>query len=248
MYTKVKTKDEISNMRESGRMLGAVLKHLEQNIKAGQTTAELDRMAAEELKKLGGQPAFKGYQGFPAGLCVSVNDAVVHGIPGDYEIKEGDIVSIDYGVNYRGMITDAARSVIVGSGSEEAERLVRATLESLDAGIMAVQDGCRVGDIASNVQAILDREKLGIVRDLVGHGVGHEVHEDPNIPNVGRSDTGPQLQAGMTIAIEPMATLGSWRVFVDRDGWTIRTYDGSLAAHFEDTVLITEEGAEILSR
>ena len=146
------------------------------------------------------------------------------------------------------MVTDAARSVLVGKGTADSQRLVAATLESLNAGIEAVHGGCAVGDIAAAIQSVLDREKLGIVRDLVGHGVGHELHEDPNIPNFGRSGSGPKLEAGMTVALEPMATLGGWRVYVDRDEWTIRTYDGSLAAHFEDTILVTEDGAEILTR
>jgi methionyl aminopeptidase len=251
MMTKVKTAQEIVRMRESGRMLGTVLNMLEQATSEGMTTADLDRLATDELKKLGGELAFKGVPGpypFPAGLCVSVNDAVVHGIPGDYVLKYGDIVSMDFGVRFEGMITDAARTVIVGKPSAAAQRLVMATKESLDAGIRAICGGCRVGDISAAVQTALDRENLGIVRDLVGHGVGHELHEDPNIPNYGKSETGPKLLAGMTIAVEPMATLGDWRVFVDRDEWTIRTYDGSLAAHFEDTILVTDEGSEVLTR
>lgn len=249
MYTKVKSKKEIAAIRISGQMLGAVLEHLVQNIKAGQTTEEVDSMAVAKLDELGGKPAFKGYQGFSHSLCISVNDAVVHGIPGDYVLKDGDVVGLDFGVTYQGMITDAARTVIIGKSAPKATQdLVRRTQEALDAGISAVRGGCKTGDIAQAVQRVLDAADLGIVRDLVGHGVGHNVHEDPNVPNYGKAGTGDTLKAGMTIAIEPMATLGSWRVYVDRDGWTIRTYDGSLSAHFEDTVLITENGAEILTR
>lgn len=236
-------------MRESGRMLGEVLNILVAAVDVGMTTKEIANIASRELKALGGKPAFLGYEGFRDVLCTSVNDAVVHGIPsGSFVLQEGDIIGLDFGVSYRGMITDAARSVIVGEGSKADQKMLRATLESLDAGIFAVKDGCKTGDIAAAVQAVLDREAYGIVRDLVGHGVGHRVHEEPNIPNYGKAGTGPRLEAGMTIAIEPMATKGDWRVRLHRDGWTVLTADGSRSAHFEDTVLITETGAEILTR
>ena len=249
MFTKVKTKNEIENMRTGGRMLAEVLNLLVRQTHAGMTTLEVNELAEAHLKKLGGKPAFKGYQGFPAGLCISVNDAVVHGIPGDYVLQDGDVVGLDFGVNYNGMITDAARTVIVGSSSnEDVKTLVETTQKALDAGIARVIAGCQTGDIAAAVQSVLEAQNLGIVRDLVGHGVGHQLHEDPNIPNFGQAGRGPILKAGMTIAIEPMATLGTHRVYQDRDNWTIRTYDGSLAAHFEDTVLITKDGCEILTR
>lgn len=247
--TKVKTEAEIANMRESGRMLAQVLEVVEKSVAAGVTTKELADIARKELKRLGGQPAFLGYNGFADVLCVSINDAVVHGIPGEELLKEGDLVSFDFGVSYKGMITDAARTVIVGQALNGRDQtLVSETKKALDAGIGAVKNGCRVGDIGARVQDVLDKSKLGIVRDLVGHGVGHELHEDPNIPNYGSKATGPALKTGMTIAIEPMATLGTWQVYVDRDRWTVRTYDGSKAAHFEDTVLITDDGCEILTR
>ncbi len=250
MFTRVKTTEEIAAIRESGRMLAAVLEKLRAVVEPGQTAKELADYAAAELKVLGGQPAFLGYHGFPDALCVSVNDEVVHGIPcSDKVIQSGDIVGLDFGVTYRGMITDSAISVIAGTAkSSEHSRFVQITEESLHAGIKAVKGGVRTGDIGHAVQAILDKHGYGIVRDLVGHGVGHQVHEDPNIPNYGRKGQGERLQAGMTIAIEPMATLGSYGVTVDRDGWTIRTADGSLSAHFEHTVLITETGAEILTK
>lgn len=181
-------------------------------------------------------------------MCISVNNEVVHGIPGQYVIKDGDIVSMDFGVKHNGMITDAARTIIVGNANKAKHTLVDATLASLDAGIAVVKDGVRVGDISAAIQEVLADNGLGIVRDLVGHGVGHQLHEDPNIPNYGKSGTGPALKAGMTIAIEPMATLGAYKVFTADDGWTITTSDGSLAGHFEDTVLITDTGYEILTR
>lgn len=248
MYTQVKTADEIAAMRESGRMLATVLDVLKKQIAPGMTTKDLANMAKQELRSLGGQPAFLGYEGFPDVLCVSVNEEVVHGIPKDTKvIHEGDIVSMDFGVTYKGMITDGAISVVVGKGSEAAQKLVAAAEASMLAGIAAVQDGVKTGTIGNAVQSVLNKGGYGIVRDLVGHGVGHELHEDPNIPNYGKANTGINLSAGMTIAIEPMATLGTDRVYVAPDDWTIITQDHSLAAHFEHTVLITETGAEILT-
>lgn len=250
MQTKVKSTDEIASIRESGRMLGTVLNTLVKAAEPGMTTLELNNIAAEELKKLGGEPSFLGYQGFPAVLCVSLNEEVVHGIPSNKRvIAVGDIVSMDFGVTYRGMVSDAARSVIAGKAKQQRHvELVRYTLSSLDAGIQSVHHQVRTGDIGASIQAVLEKYHYGIVRDLVGHGVGHELHEDPNIPNYGRRNTGPWLESGMTIAIEPMATLGTDRVSVGEDGWTIVTADKSWAAHFEDTVLITQDGCEILTR
>jgi methionyl aminopeptidase len=250
MFTKVKTDAEIGAIRESGRMLATVLKELKNILEPGQSTKFLNDVAAKELKTLGGKPAFLGYHGFPAVLCVSVNDEVVHGIPrNDKIIDAGDIVSLDFGVSYNGMITDSAITVIAGTPKDPAhQKLVETTKESLGAGIKVVKDGVRTGDIAAAVQAVLDKHGYGIVRDLVGHGVGHNVHEDPNIPNYGKKGTGERLQAGMTIAIEPMATLGDYGVGIEDDGWTIGTLDGSLAAHFEHTVLITDAGYEILTK
>jgi len=231
-------------------MLATVLAALRERLVVGMTTKDLATLAVAELKVLGGKPAFLGYQGFPEALCVSVNNEVVHGIPNTRQvIKKGDVVSMDFGVVYKGMITDSAISVVAGTTTDDnVSRLVKQTEAALNAGINAVRDGATVGDIGAAVQKVLDKNKFGIVRDLVGHGVGHELHEDPNIPNYGRSGTGPVLQAGMTIAIEPMATLGSHEVFVAHDGWTVMTNDGSLSAHFEHTVLITQNGAEILTK
>jgi methionyl aminopeptidase len=177
-----------------------------------------------------------------------VNDAVVHGIPNDTPFVEGDLVSFDFGVTFDGMITDSAFSMFIGDApSADAKRLLEKTEQSMYAGIDVLKNGVRVGDIAASIERVLKREKFGIVRELVGHGVGHSVHEDPNIPNYGIAGTGPKLSAGMTIAIEPMATLGTHAIILDEDGWTIRTYDGSLAAHFEHTILITNGGYEILT-
>lgn len=252
--TRVKTAAEIRAMRESGRMLATVLQSLKGQVTAGMTTKDIANIAAAELQGLGGKPAFLGYQGFPDVICISVNDEVVHGIPSAKRvIQGGDIVSLDFGVDYDGMITDSALTVIVGKPrSPKHEQLVRATEASMYEGIAAVRDRVRTGDIGAAVESVLVNPRLGgpfgIVRDLVGHGVGHELHEDPNIPNYGRAGSGPWLDAGMTIAIEPMATLGGERVYVAEDDWTIKTADGSWAAHFEHTVLITEDGAEIITQ
>jgi methionyl aminopeptidase len=249
MYTKIKTSAEIERMRTSGRLLATVMATLKAAVQPGMSTKELSDLAARELRGTGGKPAFLGYYGFPEVLCTSVNEEVVHGIPSaDRLLQNGDILSMDFGVNYEGMITDSASSVIVGkTANSKVVDLVDVTRKSLEAGIGALRGGCHVGDIAQAVQEVLERGRYGIVRELVGHGVGHELHEDPNIPNYGKSGTGPQLEAGMTVAIEPMATLGDYRVFIDTDGWTVKTTDGSLAAHFEHTVLVTEDGAEILT-
>lgn len=251
MMTTVKTPAEIGAMRESGRMLATVLQILKPAAVAGMSTKELANLARAELARLGGEPVFLGYQGYPDVICISVNDEVVHGIPSEKRILQtGDLVGLDFGVKYKGMVTDSAISVIVGGKAlkPEHQQLLDATKRALDAGIASVHDQVRTGDIGAAVQAVLDKGKYGIVRDLVGHGVGHEMHEDPNIPNYGRANTGPWLAKGMTIAIEPMATLGTDRVYIDDDNWTIKTQDGSWSAHFEHSILITEDGAEILTQ
>jgi len=248
MYTKVKTEAEIKNMRVAGKMLAQVLQHVKNRATAGMSTQDLADRARDELEQLGGAPSFLNYQGFPDVLCVSVNDEVVHGIPNKLNILEdGDVVSIDFGVTWKGMVTDAALTFTIGEVEPKVKKLIATTERALMAGIDACKAGIRVGDIASAIQKVLDAEHYGIVRDLVGHGVGHELHEDPNIPNFGHAGSGPVLQKGMTIAIEPMATLGDYHVTMDQDGWTIRSKDHSLAAHFEHTILITDKGAEILT-
>ena len=250
MVTREKTDSEIVAMRESGRMLAHVLQVVKKQLTPGLSTKDLADIAAAELRSIGGKPAFLGYQGFPDVLCVSVNEEVVHGIPRKSKIvREGDIVSLDFGVVYQGMITDAAISVIAGKPKSKAHSdLVQYTEESLQTGILALHDGVRTGDIGYAIESVLERHHYGIVRDLVGHGVGHELHEDPNIPNYGSRSTGPSLSKNMTIAIEPMATLGTHHVVISDDDWTVVTEDGSLAAHFEHSVLITEDGAEILTQ
>jgi len=248
MMTRIKTSRELELMRQSGKLLATVLRTLEAAVQPGMSTKQLADIAKRELRATGGTPAFLGYYGFPDVLCVSLNEEVVHGIPSkSLIIADGDIVSMDFGVIYEGMITDSAISVIAGTGSEADKNLVTVTERSLQAGIGVLSDGVKTGDIAAAVQAVLDKGKYGIVRDLVGHGVGHQLHEDPNIPNYGHRGTGVELEAGMTVAIEPMATRGTHKVTIDHDGWTVRTADGSRSAHFEHTVLITDDGYEILT-
>lgn len=249
MVTRIKTAQEIESMRESGRMLATVLASVKDVLEVGMTTKDLANIARNELNKLGGEAAFLGYQGFPDVICISINNEVVHGIPKPSKIiAEGDIVGLDFGVKYQGMITDAAISVIAGRPKQNGHiRLVKDTETALHAGIGAVHDKVRTGDIGFAVEDSLKHRQYGIVKDLVGHGVGHNVHEDPNIPNYGRKNTGPWLDTNMTIAIEPMVTLGTDKVYIADDGWTVLTADGSYSAHFEHTVLITETGAEILT-
>lgn len=248
MVTKPKSSSEIKAIRNSGKILSTILAKLIDAVEPGITTKHLADLATEELKGFDVKPSFLGYQGFPDVLCVSVNEEVVHGIPGKRIIQDGDIVGLDFGVTYNGMITDAARSVIAGKPKQGAHvQLLERTEQALMEGIAVVRSNIRTGDIGHAIQDYLDQFGYGIVRDLVGHGVGHELHEDPNIPNYGRANTGPWLERNMTIAIEPMVTLGSQAVRVAKDGWTIITEDGSWSAHFEHTVLITDEGAEILT-
>ena len=247
MMNQVKTDSEVVAIRESGHMLAAVLRHLERYVAPGISTGELDRLAAVELRRLGGKPAFLGYEGFPATICISVNEEIVHGIPGKRILTNGDIVGLDFGVTYNGMITDGAVTVPVGTASDDAIRLMTASREALEKGIAKVREGARIGDISHAVEVRLRRDGLGVVEDMCGHGVGHEVHEDPLILNYGSKGQGMRLKAGMTIAIEPMATLGTHEVELAADHWTICTADGSLASQHEHTVLVLSDGFEILT-
>ncbi len=248
MYTKVKTKQEIENMRIAGKICAEVLLAMKFQVKPGISTKELASIARQQLEDKGGSPAFLGYHEFPDVICISINDEVVHGIPKTTKIvKSGDIVSFDLGVIYKGVVVDNAVSVLVNSNDPKKKKLLKATRESLEAGLSVLKDNCKTGDIGQAIQNVLDKEKLGIIRDLVGHGVGHAIHEEPNIPNYGKSGTGSSLKSGMTVAIEPMATLGSEKVFIDSDKWTVRTTDKSLSAHFEQTILIKKNGYEVLT-
>lgn len=246
---KPKTDAEIDVMRTGGQKLASILKLLAKKVEPGVTPKDISKLAALEIKKESLQPVLLGYEGFGDVMCISVNDAIVHGLPNNVPFKKGDIVKLDLTVGYKGLIVDSALTVVAGEEpSGDKKRLLEGTNKALDAAIAAVKgDGTRVGDIAAAAQKVMDQYHLGIIRDLVGHGIGQSIHEAPNVPNYGLAGTGPILPAGATICIEPMATLGDWHINVAKDKWTIMVADGSLGAHFEHTVLITEDGAEILT-
>lgn len=249
---KPKTELELAAMREGGKILAGIFSDLKKQVQPGVSERELNNWVEKEIRSRGAQPTYKDPAiGFPGVICISTNDEVVHSVPSGYVLRQGDVVSFDLVITYKKMKTDAAFTMVVGEDSpaSDTHRLITATRESLDAGIRSIRPGVRTGDIAAAIEAVLTNAKLGIVRELVGHGIGHEMHEEPEVPNYGKKGTGVVLKAGMTIAIEPMAMLGDHRILLDKaDGWTIKTADGSLAAHFEDTVLITDKGAEILTR
>jgi len=243
-----KNEQEIVAMREAGQILGHVLEKIRREVKAGMTPKQVSALAAAETARLGGTPSFKGFEGYPDIICISNNNEVQHSIPSDRPFKNGDIVNFDYGVTVRGMVTDAGISVCIGGNpSKDDRRLLEGTEQALYAGLSKVKDGARVGDISAAIEEVLREHKLGIVRELVGHGVGHALHEPPEIPNYGRAGTGPVLKTGMTIAIEPITTLGGHKIFQAHDGWTLLTVDGSKAAQFEHTVLVMDDGCEILT-
>ena len=239
---------EIDAIREAARVVGRTLKMLGQHVRPGITTAELDRLAEDYIRSLGAEPAFKGYRGFPASICPSVNEQVVHAIPGSTVLKKGDIISLDVGAKKNGYFGDAAMTFPVGAIDDEAKRLLEVTREALAAGIAQARPGNRVGDIGHAVQAYAERHGFSVVRSLVGHGIGREMHEEPQVPNYGPPSRGPRLLAGQVIAIEPMVNVGGPEVVTADDGWTVVTRDGSRSAHFEHTVAIGPDGPEILSR
>lgn len=246
----IKTPQEIELMREGGKRVAQIMKELSAELKPGITPKDISALAADKFKKAGLQAILLGYEGFSDVICVSVNEAIVHGLPNRTPFKDGDVVKLDLTVAYKGLVVDHASTFVVGSPqSTSIKRLVEGTQKSLYAAIDAIGgEGTRVGDISAAAQKVMDEYKLGIIRDLVGHGVGHSIHEDPHIPNYGVAGTGPVLHAGDTVAIEPMAALGDWHIKVAPDKWTIQMADGSIGAHFEHTVLITEKGAEILTQ
>lgn len=245
----LKTAAQIQAMREGGKLLATIYDGLKKQVHAGMSELEVDAWVAKEIARLGARSTYKTLEvSFPNVICISTNDAIVHGVPSDYVFEKGDVVSFDLVITYKGMKTDAAFTMVVGEKLSGAKKhLLSYTERSLYAGIDAIKGPVYTGDIGAAVEKVLESGQLGIVRELVGHGVGAEMHMLPEIPNYGRKGTGALLKPGDTIAIEPMATLGKERIKTDADGWTIRTVDGSLAAHFEHTVLITETGAEILT-
>ena len=244
----VKSQREIDLMRTASKIVAEIHVRLREKLSPGMTTLDLDRLAEQWTKELGSVPAFKGYRGYEHTLCISVNEVVVHGIPSDSKIlKEGDIVGLDMGVIYKGWYGDAARTWAVGKVSDDAVKLMETTEKSLLAGIEQVKPGATTGDIGAAVQAVAEAAGYSIVRDFVGHGIGRKLHEDPQVPNYGRAGKGERLRAGMVLAIEPMVNAGSPDVYIASDGWTALTVDGSLSAHFEHSVAVTETGHEILS-
>lgn len=252
----IKTPEDIQKLREGGKHLAMVLSALKNAVKVGMSTAGLDALAEKMVREMGDKPAFLNYKpqgakrAFPASLCVSINDEIVHGIPNENsrELVEGDIVGLDMGLIHDGMIVDAAITVAVGKVDAGAKKLLAATEEALNAGIKAARGGAYVGDIGVAVEAVADRNHFAVAEELAGHGVGYKVHEDPFVPNFAAPGQGPLLKPGMVIAIEPMFNEGKGDIKVDQDGWTIRTKDGSRSAHFEHTILITEGAPEILTK
>ena len=243
----LKRPDEIEKLRTSNRIVAEILFALKDMIRPGITTIDLNRYSDDLAAKRGATPAFKGYMGYPYSLCVSVNEEVVHGLPGERVLNAGDIVSLDFGVFFQGYCGDAAITVAVGQISENAAKLMKVTEEGLYDGIKEAKAGKRLGDISAAVQARVESHGFSVVRDFVGHGIGRSLHEDPQIPNYGAKGRGIELKAGMVFAIEPMVNEGTHKVKVLADGWTVTTEDGKLSAHFEHSVVITENGPDILS-
>ncbi len=244
----LKSESELKLMRTSGRVVGQVLVELEKKIKPGVTTLELDKFAYEFFKKNDCVPAFLGYHGYPATICASVNDEVVHGIPGKRVLEEGDIVGIDVGAFYKGYCGDSARTFAVGKVRPELQKLLQATFESLDRGVEQCRVGNRISDIGHAVQEYAEARGYSVVKDYVGHGIGQAMHEEPQVPNYGKPHQGPRLVEGMCLALEPMVNVGGDEVRVLEDGWTVVTKDGKFSAHFEDTIAILADGPENLTR
>lgn len=243
----IKSDREIELMRHAGHINYLTHEEVKKHIRVGITTKELDSIAYNFIKKNNCIPSFLNYDGFPGSICTSINDVVVHGIPGNTKLKNGDIISVDIGVGYEGYHSDSARTYIVGSTSKEIEDLVLNTEKALYKGLSVIKEGARIGDIGAAVTSVAKESNYGVVRELVGHGIGSNVHEDPDVPNFGKPNTGLVLKKGMVIAVEPMLNLGSRFVYLEDDDWGIRTDDGLPSAHFEHTVVVTKDGYEILT-
>ncbi len=244
----IKSEREIELMRIAGSIVGDTHKYLQQYIKPGITTAELDELAYNYIISRDATPSFKGYEGFPGTICASINEEVVHGIPGKTKLREGDIISVDIGACYKGYHGDSAWTYPVGKISKQKQDLLKYTEESLFAGLSVIKEGARIGDIGYAVSSVANKYHLGVVKELVGHGVGTSVHEAPDVPNYGKQNNGPVLKAGMVIAVEPMLNLGTADVYLLDDDWTVITADDEPSAHFEHTVLVTKDGYEILTK
>lgn len=243
----IKSENEIALMKKAGEILAGALELIEKNIKPGTTTKQLDKLAENYIKKHKAQPSFKGYSGYPASICASVNEEVVHGIPGNRRLNEGDIIGIDIGVCFAGYHADAARTYGVGKISDQAKRLIDVTKESFFRGIEKAKEGARLGDISSAIQTFVEENGYSVVRELVGHGIGSSLHEQPDVPNYGSLGKGLRLQEGMTLAIEPMVNIGTYKINILDDDWTCVTADGELSAHYENTIVVTKDGCEIIT-
>lgn len=243
----IKSKREIELLKIAGNIVYQTHQYLKPYIKEGITTKELDKLAEDFIKNKDATPSFKGYEGFPSTLCTSINSEVVHGFPSDRKLKNGDIISIDIGACYKGYHGDSAWTYTVGEVDDKTKQLLEDTEKSLYVGLKQVKPGNRIGDIGYAIEEYAHKHNLGVVKELCGHGVGTSVHEDPEVPNYGIPNTGPRLKEGMVIAVEPMLTLGSPRVFLHDNNWTVDTQDGSLSAHFEHTVVVTKDGYQILT-
>ena len=243
----IKSEREIELMRKAGQILGNTLNLLEENVKPGITTAELDKIAYEYIKSNDSIPSFKGYNGFPASICASVNNEVVHGIPDNRVLREGDIIGIDAGVCYGGYHADAARTFGVGEISPAAKKLIEVTKESFFKGIENAKHGARIGDISAAVQTFVEGNGYSVVRDLIGHGIGSSLHEEPDVPNYGSSGRGMRLIKGMTLAVEPMVNVGGYEIRLLKNGWTYVTKDNTLSAHYENTIVITDSGCDVIT-
>ena len=243
----IKTEEEIELIREGGRILAKIMKELEKKIKPGITTKELNRLGESLILKSGGKCSFKGYEGFPACLCTSVNEEIVHALPSERTLKEGDILSLDIGMKYKGYHTDMALTFPVGKINPEIQRLIRVTKKALKRGIKKSKVGNTFGDISNTIQRYVESQGFNVIRDLCGHGIGRELHEDPQILNFGERHKGPEIKNGMVFCIEPMVSIGDWHIKKGKDGYSFVTIDGSLSAHFEHTIAITKKGPEILT-
>ncbi len=243
----IKTPEEIKIMAEGGKILAQIMKELEKNVRPGIATKELDRLAESLIFKFGGKCSFKGYDGFPSCLCVSVNEQIVHGVPSEKILKEGDIIGLDLGVFFKGFHNDMAITVSVGKVDAETQKLIETTKKALEMGIEKVKPKNRIGDISEAVQNFVERQGFNVVRELCGHGIGKEIHEDPKILDYGKAGTGPEIKEGMVLCIEPMVTVGNWRLKKSADGFGFETADGSLSCHFEHTIAVTKNGCQVLT-
>ncbi len=242
----IKTPEEIRIIAKGGKILASIMKKLEKKVRPGITTKELDELAEELIFKSGGKCSFKGYQGFPGCLCTSINEEIVHAVPSDRVLKEGDIISLDIGMKYKGFHTDMARTLPVGRVGKGVPELIKVTKEALKIGIGETKPGNTFGDIGNAIQKYVESKGFGVIRELCGHGIGKEIHEDPQILNYGRKGTGPEVKEGMVLCLEPMVAVGDWAIARSGDGG-FKTKDGSLSCHFEDTIAVTKNGAKVLT-